>query len=67
LKADDARRKRTVEQYRAKINPAVDYIESNLDEDFTLEAIASIAGFSKYHFHRIFYTFTGDWIIHSFC
>ena len=60
MKAENARRKRTAEQYRARINLAVDYIESNLDQEFTLEAIAAVAGFSKYHFHRIFYTFTGE-------
>ena len=39
---------------------AVDYIENNLDRDFTLEEIAAVTGFSKYHFHRIFHVFTGE-------
>jgi AraC family transcriptional regulator len=47
-------------QYRGRINLALDYIEKNLGKEFTLEEIATVAGFSKYHFHRIFYTFTGE-------
>lgn len=60
LKAEDARRKKMAEQYRGRINLAVDYIENNMDKEFTLAEIAAVAGFSKYHFHRIFYTFTGE-------
>jgi len=48
------------EQYRGRINTAVDYIEKNLNHNFSLDEIASVAGFSKYHFHRIFYIFTGE-------
>jgi AraC family transcriptional regulator len=60
LKAEDERRKKMAEQYRGRINLAVDYIDNNIGKDFTLDVIASVAGFSKYHFHRIFYTFTGE-------
>jgi len=48
------------EQYRGRINTAVDYIEKNLNHNFSLDEIATVAGFSKYHFHRIFYIFTGE-------
>ena len=60
LKADQAGRSKMAAQYRGRINLAVDYIESNLGRDFTLEEIAAVAGFSKYHFHRLFATFTGE-------
>ena len=60
MKADQARRLKLAAQYRGRINLAVDNIESNLCRDFTLEEIAAVAGFSKYHFHRIFFTFTGE-------
>ncbi|HEX2965305.1 MAG TPA: GyrI-like domain-containing protein [Syntrophorhabdaceae bacterium] len=32
----------------------IDYIEKNIDHEFTLDELARIACFSKYHFHRIF-------------
>lgn len=60
MKADQARRARMSGQYKGRINLATDYIESNLGNEFSLEEIAAVAGFSKYHFHRIFYTFTGE-------
>jgi AraC family transcriptional regulator len=60
MKTEVARRKMIAEQYRGRINTAVDYIERNLNQDFSLDQIAAVAGFSKYHFHRIFYTFTGE-------
>ena len=42
------------EKHKARINQVIDYIFRNIDEDFTLEKLASIAGFSPFHFHRIF-------------
>jgi len=60
MKAEQARRSRMAALYRSRINLAVDYIERNLGRDFALEEIAAVAGFSKYHFHRIFHTFTGE-------
>ncbi|MCR5672010.1 MAG: AraC family transcriptional regulator [Butyrivibrio sp.] len=35
------------------------YISEHFTEDFTLESIANYAGFSKYHFERIFSDYTG--------
>ena len=46
--------------YAARINKAFDYIESNLDRPMTLEELAASAGFSKYHFNRIFMAMTGE-------
>lgn len=45
--------------YSAEIQGALSYIESNLDKPLTLDDIAGAAGFSKYHFHRIFKHETG--------
>ena len=36
------------------------FIQNNLHEDLSLEQIATVAGFSAYHFHRLFKTFTGE-------
>lgn len=41
------------------LNRALDYIESNLSEDLALEGIARAAGFSPYHFARLFKASTG--------
>ncbi|WP_028390110.1 helix-turn-helix transcriptional regulator [Bacillus cihuensis] len=40
--------------YSPIIQKTIEYIESNLDKELSLESIAQIAGFSKYHYHRIF-------------
>ena len=39
------------------------YIESNLDEEFSLEDLAKIAFFSRFHFHRIFRGMTGETVM----
>jgi AraC family transcriptional regulator len=41
-------------EYRARINRVLDYIEQNIDREFTLDELAQISFFSKFHFHRIF-------------
>ena len=40
--------------YSPIIQKTIKYIENNLEEDLRLEIIARLAGFSKYHYHRIF-------------
>ncbi len=47
-------------EYINRINKVCDYIDGNIKEDMTLEMLASIAGFSQYHFHRIFAAMTGE-------
>ncbi|MCT4543371.1 MAG: AraC family transcriptional regulator [Vallitalea sp.] len=37
-----------------EIQTALDYIESNLHEELTLDDISKVVGFSKFYFHRIF-------------
>jgi len=45
-------------EYKARIFRAIDYIELNIDKQFTLEELAQVANFSKFHFHRIFHGLT---------
>ncbi|MCG8580426.1 MAG: AraC family transcriptional regulator [Bacteroidales bacterium] len=45
---------KTSQEYKSRINKTLDYIEANLDKQFTLDELALAASFSKYHFHRIF-------------
>ncbi len=46
--------------YTARINRVIDYIDQNMEKNLTLDELARIAAFSKYHFHRLFCAFTGE-------
>ena len=43
-----------------RIHAVQDYIEVHLDRNPQLAELAGIAGFSKYHFHRVFHAATGE-------
>ena len=45
--------------YRAVIQPSLDYIEDNLQTEITAEELAQLAGFSMYHYYRLFQQATG--------
>jgi len=47
-------------EYKNRINKVFDYIERNISEQLTLEELADVASFSKYHFVRIFFGITGE-------
>ena len=47
-------------EYIARINKTLDYIESNLEKSMTLEELAEVANFSKFHFNRIFHSIVGE-------
>lgn len=47
-------------EYTSRINRTFDYIEANLEKEMTLEELADVANFSKYHFNRIFHSFVGE-------
>lgn len=44
----------TENEYIARINRTFDYIETNIEKQFTLEELANVAHFSKFHFNRVF-------------
>lgn len=46
--------------YINRINRVIDYIETHLAEDMSLEDLSAEANFSPYHFHRIFTAFTRE-------
>lgn len=48
------------DEYISRINRVIDYIESNIDKDLSLEKLASVANFSRFHFHRIFRAIMGE-------
>ncbi len=45
-------------EYIEKFNLIFEYINNNFMEDISLETIADVAGFSKFHFSRLFKHFT---------
>lgn len=47
-------REDTTKDYAERIWRVVDYIGANLDRELSLEHLAWVAGFSKFHFHRQF-------------
>ncbi len=46
--------------YVARCNSVVDYIDAHLDEPLDLHALAAVAHFSPWHFHRLFQAMTGE-------
>jgi AraC family transcriptional regulator len=47
-------------EHLEQVQRAVDYIEDHLNGDLTTEAIAKVAGFSKWHFQNVFSAAVGD-------
>jgi len=48
------------QEYSARINRVMDYIQKNLDQPADLFILARVAHFSPYHFHRIFTFMVGE-------
>ncbi|MCP4692090.1 MAG: AraC family transcriptional regulator [Desulfobacterales bacterium] len=48
------------EEYVSRINRVIDHIETNLDGNLSLESLARVASFSRFHFHRIFKAMVGE-------
>ncbi|RKN59990.1 AraC family transcriptional regulator [Paenibacillus ginsengarvi] len=53
-----------MDYYFTQIRQAVAYLENRLTEEITLVEAAEAAGFSQYHFHRIFQTWVGQSLAH---
>lgn len=47
-------------RYEQVIQHVVDEIENRLDEELTLSRLAQLAGFSDFHFHRVFQAMAGE-------
>jgi len=50
----------TKDDYIESVYRVTHYIEQHYSEELTLESLSKVAGFSKYHFHRIFKTIVGE-------
>lgn len=53
-------KKETQIDYISRINNVFDYIEKNIDADISLDELAAVSHFSKYHFSRIFDAMVGE-------
>lgn len=53
-------KKVTQDDYVKSIYKVIFYIEQNYNENLSLEELSKVAGFSKYHFHRIFKSIVGE-------
>lgn len=48
-----------IQNYHARMQRVLDYIDQHLDDDLDLDVLSSVAAFSKFHFHRQFSTTFG--------
>lgn len=46
--------------YLEAVHKVVDFIHKNMDKKLTLKDLSDVAGFSQFHFHRIFSAHTGE-------
>src|SRR6202046_5571406 len=46
--------KAALQNYHARLQRVIDYIDQHLDGDLDLETVSGVAAFSKFHFHRQF-------------
>jgi AraC family transcriptional regulator len=47
-------------EYEQRVNRVIDHIRAHLGEALALAAIARVAAFSPFHFHRVFRAITGE-------
>ena len=47
-------------EYISRINKSLDFIENNIEKQFSLEELSRAASFSKFHFNRIFQGIMGE-------
>lgn len=48
------------EDYLVRLNRVLDYIHANIDQPLPLEVLSDVAGFSPFHFHRLFKALTTE-------
>jgi AraC family transcriptional regulator len=46
--------------YLQRINAVIDHVRENLKDDLSLDVLARVAGFSPFHFHRLFKSLTEE-------
>jgi AraC family transcriptional regulator len=46
--------------YEQRVNRVIDHVRAHLGEELSLAALARVAAFSPFHFHRVFRAITGE-------
>ncbi|HEU5134159.1 MAG TPA: helix-turn-helix domain-containing protein, partial [Steroidobacteraceae bacterium] len=54
------RASRALKEYDRRMNAVVEHIDRHLDQKLDLAALAGIANFSPFHFHRLFRALMGE-------
>lgn len=62
MKVQQPKYESTWNDYQARILRVLTHIQEHLDEPLDLEALAQVACFSSFHFHRVFAAMTGETI-----
>jgi AraC family transcriptional regulator len=57
--------KAALQNYHARLQRVIDYIDQHLDGDLDVETVSRVAAFSKFHFHRQF-TATFELPVHRY-
>ncbi|MFK5948458.1 MAG: AraC family transcriptional regulator [Methylococcales bacterium] len=60
LNMNYANKEKSRSEYISRINRVVDHIKNNINSDLSLEQLAGVAAFSKYYFHKIFKSISGE-------
>jgi AraC family transcriptional regulator len=60
IKSQPNNKKYLRQEYVNRINKGIDFIENNISHRLNLEKISRAAGFSSFHFHRIFKAIIGE-------
>ena len=47
-------------EYDKRVNRVIDHIREHLAEELSVAGLARVAGFSPFHFHRVFKALTGE-------
>src|SRR5262245_29288622 len=47
-------------EYEKRVNRVIDHVRHHLADELTLIALARVAAFSPFHFHRVFHAITGE-------
>ncbi|SIT11968.1 transcriptional regulator, AraC family [Zobellia uliginosa] len=50
---------RSFKEYVFRINKVIDFIRLNIEREISLDELAEVSNFSKFHFHRVFKAITG--------
>lgn len=52
-------KEQSIREYYFRVNKSIEYIKSNLNREISLENLAAISNFSKYHYLQIFKSVAG--------